>query len=84
MLDSIIANTRQHIAAHIKLVAQEPDMAHPHGLLVVVMDTPVGQLRGSPSPSVPSASKYIGICLRPKVVRRGEPQPEIASAAAAV
>ena len=61
MLESIIANTRQHIATQIKLVVQEPDTAHPHGLLAAIMDTPVGQLRSSPSPSDPSASKYIGI-----------------------
>jgi hypothetical protein len=67
MLESIIANTRQHIAAQIKLVVQEPDTAHPHGLHAAVMATPVGQLRGSPSPSDPSASKYIGIFYDPKL-----------------
>jgi hypothetical protein len=47
--------------SQIKLVVQEPDTAHPHGLHAAVMEIPVGQLRGSPSPSDPSASKYIGI-----------------------
>ena len=84
MLESIIANTRQHIAAQIKLVVQEPDTPHLHGLHAAVMDTPVGQLRGSPSPSDPSASKYIGIFYDPQFARRGEPQAAILSAAAAV
>jgi hypothetical protein len=77
MLESIIANTRQHIAAQIKLVVQEPDTAHPHGLLAAVMDTPVGQLRGSPSPSDPSASKYIGIFYDPKLSGEANHRPQL-------
>ena len=77
MLESIIANTRQHIAAQIKLVVQEPDTAHPHGLHAAVMETPVGQLRGSPSPSDPSASKYIGIFYDPKLSGEANHRPQL-------
>ena len=53
MLESIIANTRQHIATQGKLVVQEPDTAHPHGLHAAVMETPVGQNHWQPEPERP-------------------------------
>ena len=76
-LKSIIENTRQHITAQIKLLVQEPDTAHPHGLHAAVVETPVSQLRGSPSPSDPSASKYIGIFYDPKLSGEANHRPHL-------
>ena len=77
MLESIIANTRQHIEAQIQLVVQEPDTPRPHGLHAAVMETPVGQLCGSPCPSDPSASKYIGVFYDPKVSGQANHWPQL-------
>ena len=75
MLDSIINSTRQHIAAQIHLIAQEPDEPHPRGLQAAVMDTPVGKMRGAPMTANPSTSKYIGIFYDPKVAGEANHRP---------
>ena len=77
MLESINANTRQHIAAHIKLGVQEAGTAHPHGLHAAIMETPMVQLHGSPSPSDPSASKYIGIFYDPQLSGEANHKPQL-------
>ena len=65
ILDSIVANTRQTIKAQIRLVAQEPEVPHPHGLFAAMMETPAGKLRGAPNEKDPSQSKYVGIVSIP-------------------
>jgi len=77
MLESIIANTRQHIEAQIQLVVQEPDEPHPHGLHAEIMATPVGKLRGSPSPADPASSKYIGVFYDPKLSGEANHRPQL-------
>ena len=77
MLDSIISNTRQNIAAHIHLIPQEPDEPHPHGLVAALMATPLGKLRGAPNPKDPAKSKYIGIFYDPKVAGEANHRPQL-------
>ena len=47
------------------------------GLRAAVMETPVGQVSGSPSPSDPSASKYIGIIYDPKLSGEANHRPQL-------
>jgi hypothetical protein len=75
MLDSIINNTRQNIAAQIHLIAVEPDEPHPHGLPAAVNATPLGKLRGAPCPRDTNKSKYVGIFYDPKVAGEANHRP---------
>ena len=75
LLDSIINNTRQKLAAQIHLVPQKPDEPYPHGLPAVVMATPLGKLRGSPQPDEPAKSKYIGVFYDAKLAGEANHRP---------
>ena len=75
MLDSIIHNTRQNIAAQVTLIAQEPNKPHPHGLHATIMGSPLGKLRGIPRPQDPAKSKYIGVFYDPKVSGEANHRP---------
>ena len=75
MLDSIIHNTRQNIAAQVTLIAQEPNTPHPHGLHATIMGSPLGKLRGIPRPQDPAKSKYIGVFYDPKVSGEANHRP---------
>ena len=66
LLDSIINNTRQNIAAQIHLVPQEPDTPYPHGLPAAVMATPLGKLHGSPQPDDPASRSALGSSMTPR------------------
>jgi len=77
ILDSIVANTRQTIKAQICLVAQEPEVPHPHGLFAAMMETPAGKLRGAPNEKDPSQSKYVGIVFDPKLAGEANHRPQL-------
>ena len=76
-MDSIVANTRQTIKAQICLVAQEPEVPHPHGLFAAMMETPAGKLRGAPNEKDPSQSKYVGIVFDPKLAGEANHRPQL-------
>ena len=75
MLDSIIHNTRQNIAAQVTLIAEEPSKPHPYGLHATIMGSPLGKLRGIPRPQDPAKSKYIGVFYDPKVSGEANHRP---------
>ena len=74
---SIMSATRQHIAAQIHLIPQDPE-AHPHphgGLSAALMATAGGKLRGEPQPDNPTKSKYIGVFYDFKVAGEANHRP---------
>ena len=74
---SIMSATRQHIAAQIHLITQDPQDPHPHGLPLsaALTATAGGKLRGDPQPDNPAKSKYIGIVNDFKVAGEANHRP---------
>jgi hypothetical protein len=70
LVNTIIANTKQHIAAQISLVAAEPETPHKGGLAHVIMQTALGQVDASKT-----KNKYIGIFFDVKVAGESNSRP---------
>ena len=74
---SIMSATRQHTAAQIHLITQDPQDPHPHGLSLsaALTATAGGKLRGDPQPDNPAKSKYIGVFYDFKVAGEANHRP---------
>jgi hypothetical protein len=73
---SIMSATRQHIAAQIHLIPQDPDPPYAIGGLSAALAATAGRkLRGEPQPDNPTKSKYIGIFYDLKVAGEANHRP---------
>lgn len=76
LVESVIANTQQHIAAQIVLISGSPDTPHKGGLAQAVMTSAFGRVQ----PVIdgdPNKSKYIGIFLDVKTTGEPNHRPNI-------
>ena len=76
MVDSVIANTQQHIAAQIVLISGSPDTPHKGGLAQAVMTSAFGRVQPVVD-SDPNKNKYIGIFLDVKTTGEPNHRPNI-------
>lgn len=72
LVNTIVANTKQHIAAQISLVSAEPETPRKGGLAHVIMQTALGQLADDAS----GKSKYVGIFFDVKVAGESNSRPQ--------
>ena len=77
IVESIIANTQQHIAAQICLLPVSPLEPHKGGLQKAVMQTALGKIKAIVDESDPGKSKYIGIFYDTKVTGEANSKPHL-------